>query len=215
MPPRWPITVHSSTLRTTWMPCRRSQVRSSKPLALPRGSRTTASRLTRAPCGGARPSGSSSCTGSSTRRVPKRFTRAKTRCSNIPTRGSAVTTAETRAARSDVRAERTAVERIEPRAAPPPACGRHEERPEGERRRPGRRREHEQPRERKPPARSHLEPHEIGEAEPGHRGGSDDVCREHVLHGTTSPCNSEIRAGPMPGIASSPSTEVNPPCCCR
>ena len=46
MPPRCPVAVQASTLRTTWMPCRRSQVRSSKPLDGPRGRRTTASRLT-------------------------------------------------------------------------------------------------------------------------------------------------------------------------
>ena len=61
-PPRFPTTCHSSTWRTTCTPCRRSQVRSSKPRFGPRGALTTARRLRRAPCGGARPSGSSSST---------------------------------------------------------------------------------------------------------------------------------------------------------
>ena len=189
------------------MPCRRSQVRSSKPFDGPRGSRTTASRLTRAPWGGARPSGSSSWTSSSTRRVPKRLTRAKMRCWNIPTRGSAVTTADTRAARSTSASSglrSSASSRALPHHQPAAAT---RSAPTASVRRARRRREDEQPRGTSHQLAPALEAHEIGQTEPGHRSRGDDVGRKHSSHGTTSPCSSEIRAGPMPGIASSPSTE--------
>ena len=76
-PPRRPAALQSSTRKTTCTPCRRSQVRSSKPFAGSRGSRTSASTSMSAPCGGARPSGNSSWTRSSTGAPSKRADAAR------------------------------------------------------------------------------------------------------------------------------------------
>src|SRR5579884_45297 len=81
------------------MPCRRSQVRSSKPFDGPRGARTTASTLSSAPWGGERPSGSWSWARSPPTSAPSNMrTRAGTRCANMPRRASAVTSTRARPA---------------------------------------------------------------------------------------------------------------------
>ena len=66
----------------------------------PGGRRTTARTLTRAPCGGARPSGKSSSTRSSSGLPSNRRARPGSRCPNSPTRGSPVTSTSARAERS-------------------------------------------------------------------------------------------------------------------
>ena len=95
-PPRRPTTSHLDPCRTTATPRRRSQARSSKPSPVERGSsiRPVSSRI--APCGGARPRGSRSRTGSSTVRRPKRFTSAGIRSAKAPLRTGPVTTTAAR-----------------------------------------------------------------------------------------------------------------------
>ena len=73
------------------MPCRRSHLASSKPCDGPGGARSLPRSLSRAPCGGERPSGSSSRAGSSTPSVPQRSTSAFIRWSNVPGRGGSST----------------------------------------------------------------------------------------------------------------------------
>ena len=77
--------------RTAWMPCRRSHFASSKPFDGPGGAFSSPSSLSRAPCGGERPSGSWSRTGSWTRSVPQRSTSAFIRWSKLPARGGSST----------------------------------------------------------------------------------------------------------------------------
>ena len=61
-----------------------------------------------------------------------------------------------------------------------------------------------------------VDTHRVAQREPESTGRDDHVRRQHARpHGTTSPCRSASRAGPMPGIASSSSTEWNAPCCVR
>src|SRR5438552_11595753 len=73
------------------MPCLRSHLASSNPFDGPGGAFSSPMSLSRAPCGGDRPSGSSSRTGSCTRRFPQRSTSAFVRWSNVPSRGGSST----------------------------------------------------------------------------------------------------------------------------
>src|SRR5581483_11248063 len=102
---------------------------------------------------------------------------------------------------ADLGAERAAVERVEAGAPPPPPdggeAGGGEDEPHGRGGARGR-----AGRERKPEA-------EAGRGEGGRRDGPAEA------HGTTSPRRFSIRAGPIPGIASSSSTERKGPCAWR
>src|SRR5262245_12439298 len=123
---------------------------------------------------------------------------------------------ERAAGASDLRPQRALIECVEPYAPPPPA-GQREHDPCGHE---PRRRRHQQrdPNDRGESRRELHRPAETEElrhGEPGERRPEQEVCREDTPHGTTSRRRSARRAGPMPGIASSSSTEVNPPCCAR
>ena len=118
----------------------------------------------------------------------------------------------------DVRRQRTAVERVErvePEAAPPPAGAGREQRDPGEAR-PGR----------ADPEGSHdaerNEEQKRMQARQVRRSEADAERRRTEMrrgephgHGTTRPRRFSIRAGPIPGIASSSSTDLNGPCACR
>ena len=130
-------------------------------------------------------------------------------------RARPVTTDDEPPGAADVGAQGAAVERVEPRASPPPREHEHEHAAAGSgRRAAGRRarraaaaaRADERGRRRRCGAR-------VREREPGDGRADDDVRGQQPAHGTTSPFRSAIRAGPMPGIASSASTDVNGPCC--
>ena len=114
----------------------------------------------------------------------------------------------------DARRERTAVQRLEPGPTPPPAdeqksehnapqaplaeCGR-------DKRRCGK---HEQQR---------TAAHRVRERKT-HADSEGDRVRGTVCecgHGATSSFSCSSRAGPIPGTASSSSTDPNAPCCCR
>ena len=194
-------------------PAGAASVRSSKPFCRPRGARTTASALMMAPCGGARPSGRSSSTRSSTAPPSKLRTRAGRRCANIPTRGSPVTTATTRP-RPDVRGRarsgraRRAARYPTPTPARATSTSAASEQPAEQRTAASR--------QQRPPVRQRARVRAaFDSAEPDDRGADHYVRGQEPLHGTTSPFRSAIRAGPIPGIASSASTDVNGPCCCR
>ena len=196
------------------MPCRRSQVRSSKPCSEPRGNRTTASSLT---------------TGALRRRTAERQLELH----------RLVDTAGAKAADSredallehadswlgsdhrghargtiDLGRERASVERREASAAPPPPCTADEQRADHEHSGARSRSEDQKACEQYRPRCRGLDANQIREAQAAHRPSRNDVRGKH-FHGTTSPCNSARRAGPMPGMASSPSTELNAPCCWR
>src|SRR5262249_10873843 len=107
-----------------------------------------------------------------------------------------------------------AVEVVEARASPAPADEGHDNRHAHDRahdsrgddgRRDGRAGE----------ADDRAEPGEIGrgKAEAGARG--EAVARVEASHGATRSRRVSIRAGPIPGTASSSSTEVNAPCFVR
>ena len=115
---------------------------------------------------------------------------------------------------ADIGAQHASVECVEPRAPPAPAG---QECESGKwRASPGRRTNRREGGDRDGEQRSRKpEPEGVGQGKPRHRGAHEQVCGQQPAHGTTSPCRSAIRAGPMPGIASSPSTDVNGPCCCR
>ena len=97
-PPRRPTMRQRSACTITCTPWRRSQVRSSKPFCGPRGRRISPTRSRTAPCGGDRPAGSLSRTGSRTDSSPKRRIRAGTRRSKGERRAGPVTTTRARSA---------------------------------------------------------------------------------------------------------------------
>ena len=121
IPPRRPTRRASSPRSTTWMPCRASHARSSKPVSGPRGATGCARSSRIAPCGGARSRGSSSRTRSLSSSSPKRSTCAGKRSANGVRRTGPVTT--TRAsARSPIRSARklrsSALSRSVPQQSP-------------------------------------------------------------------------------------------------
>ena len=94
MPPRRPTTVHWPPRRMTCTPRRASQPRSSKSPAsrAARGASARTRSVRMAPCGGERPTGSSSRTRSCSARSPNRRTSAGTRIANSECRAGPVTT---------------------------------------------------------------------------------------------------------------------------
>ena len=112
-------------------------------------------------------------------------------------------------------AERAAVERVEAHAPPPPAgAGREERNPDEARAgRSDAERSHdaEGDEEQK---RMHAREVRRSEAEAERRRTEMRRGEPHG-HGTTRPRRFSIRAGPIPGIASSSSTDLNGPCACR
>ena len=134
-------------------------------------------------------------------------TRAKIALVELPTRGSAVTTAVTRRGAVDLRPEQTAVERVEP-VLPHHQPRARQERGDASRPRAVRPRARGGAASDEPTSRARSRRADR-QTQPGRRSRSDDVGGQQPAHGTTSPCRSAIRAGPMPGIASSPSTERN------
>src|SRR5262249_52051429 len=115
---------------------------------------------------------------------------------------------------TDERAQRAAVERVETGASPPPAECRGEHRDSGEPALRAREGECGDEPERGENGQT-AHPLEIRRSEPEAERGDADVRRSDTIgHGTTRPRRFSIRAGPMPGIASSSSTEVNGPCAC-
>ena len=92
IPPRLPTIRQSPPCSTTWTPRRASQPRSSKPSSAPRGAPTVTRRARMAPCGGERPTGSSSRTRSRSVRESNRRTSAGTRIANGVFRAGPVTT---------------------------------------------------------------------------------------------------------------------------
>ena len=117
MPPRRPTIRQSRPCRTTWTPRRASQPRSSKPSSGPRGAAMVARSSSTAPCGGERPSGSSSSTRSRSRRSSKRRTSAGSRSANVDRRTGPVTTAVT-AAERPISGRSTLASRASSRALP-------------------------------------------------------------------------------------------------
>ena len=97
-PPRRPTMRHRSARTITCTPWRRSQVRSSKPFCGPRGRRISPTRSRSAPCGGDRPAGSRSRTGSRIDSSPKRRIWPGTRRSKGERRAGPVTTTSARSA---------------------------------------------------------------------------------------------------------------------
>ena len=61
-----------------------------------------------------------------------------------------------------------------------------------------------------------MDPRDVREREAEAERSREEVSRRaRPDHGRTSPRRSSIRAGPIPGIASSWSTDVNGPCSAR
>ena len=92
IPPRLPTIRQSPPCSTTWTPRRASQPRSSKPFSAPRGAPIVTRRTRMAPCGGERPTGSSSRTRSRSARASNRRASAGTRIANGVFRAGPVTT---------------------------------------------------------------------------------------------------------------------------
>src|SRR5471032_160041 len=116
----------------------------------------------------------------------------------------------------DLGAERAAVELRQADAAPPPPHPRRQQRDVREscgRRR--RERDRERAGSEKCDGHAGSGTGQVGAGKPDHERRSEHVSRQDARHGTTSGRRSASRAGPMPGIASSPSTEVKGPCACR
>ena len=181
------------------------------------GSVTSTGSRSTDPWGGERPTGSWSRTGSRTSRPAKRSTRAGRRIAYCVRRAGPVTTTRATAARpiSAVSGLRSIASiRSEPHHQPPSAspsassanrargaCRRHDG-GEDRQRRDGER-----------PA-----PVSIGGRDPRAEARQQQVGnveREPPDHGTTSSRSSSIVAGPIPGTASSSSTERNAPCAVR
>ena len=125
-----------------------------------------------------------------------------------------MTTTTKRPARPTSAREHAAVERVEPRAPPPPREHEHEH--------AGRRRAASRGRDAERATAAAAAPSNAGHgpmraafesARPATRGADHDVSGQSRAHGTASPFRSAMRAGPIPGIASSASTDVNGPCC--
>ncbi len=97
-PPRRPTMRQRDAWTTTWTPWRRSHVRSSKPSLGPRGRRISPVSSRSAPCGGERPTGSRSRTGSRIASSPNRRIWAGTRRSYRERRAGPVTATRARSA---------------------------------------------------------------------------------------------------------------------
>ena len=217
-PPRWPTRCHSSTWSDD-VDCpagAASAARRTRSTA-PRGARMTASALMIAPCGGARPSGRSSCDPLVERRPSKRFARGRLPLRRRARRGLAGRDGLEAARAADLgpagrcgRARRAAT-------LPQPHPSTSASRPAATQRRlpPD---ESATTAAAEPPSecRCDSEPNRVRRsARPSDGAADDDVRGQDPAHGTASPFRSAIRAGPMPGIASSASTEVNGPCSWR
>ena len=196
------------------MPWRRSQSRSSKPCEGPRGARTTASALMIAPCGGARPSGRSSCDrlvdGSPSKRPrlgsDSLLERSDARLAGDDDEEASGSADLARGARCDRahRAARCPTPSASTRTTAPAAAGAGRSTHRDDECDGGRERERD----------AWPDPHDVREREARDSRSCDDVRRQDPTHGTTSPLRSAMRAGPIPGIASSASTDVNGPCSC-
>ena len=120
-PPRRPTIRHRSARTTTCTPWRRSHVRSSKPFFGPRGSLISAIRSRIAPCGGERPGGRRSSTGSRISSRPEAPHLPRHAHVELRTPCRARHGDECSLRRPDAGQESAPVERVEPRASPPPA----------------------------------------------------------------------------------------------
>ena len=210
MPPRRPITCHSSTWRTTWTPRRRSHVRSSKPLLGPRGAFDDGKRAQH--CTLRRRSAArelqQGCLVHGAARIPPDRRRNAKGEAATPRRPGHDHARATRLA--DVPRQCAAVEDVEASTAPPEpqheqdGCGRPGPRRDDDRRCDGE------------GHGDHSDPHAVGRREPKAEGAAADLwCATAPSHSATRLRRSASRAGPMPDTASSSSTEPNPPCCWR
>ena len=218
IPPRRPTCRQLDAFRTTWMPWRASQPRSSNPSSGPRGSsmRTVASRI--APRGGERPTGRMRRTRSCT--CARRNVRviAMTRVDHGDGRaGATVTSSATPASpRSAARTlSRSASIRSDPHASPRAARAT----PTATRRAPlaQHQRTHDC-RQRNRAGHRHRNGGPDREREPDARRTDEErgpVELDDPPHGVTSSRSCSIRVGPMPGTASRSSTEANGPCSVR
>ena len=217
-PPRRPTMRQRSALTTTCTPWRRSHVRSSKPFCGPRGRRISPTRSRIAPCGGDRPAGSLSSTGSRIDSSPKRRIWAGTRRSNGERRAGPVTTTIARSAvptSSESGLRSSASSRALPHHQPAsasaiPRAGNRHAGGNDDRART------------LPPTAMQRHGHgrvppEIGRGEPEAERRREQVRprAEQPLQGAATSRSCSIRAGPIPGIASSSSSELNAPCFCR
>ena len=140
--------------------------------------------------------------------------RAIWRRSNAPARASAVVTASEPPGGPDPRRQNASVEQVEPvlphHQAPASVNAARSATA------PSRRREHRRTEDASNGDQGRVvHANRVARREPNRAGGNDRVCRQDGLHGTTSPRRSAMRAGPMPGIASSWSTEWTDPRCVR
>ena len=118
----------------------------------------------------------------------------------------------------ETRRQRAAIESIETRTAPPPARKRERNRQQTEPASSTRggpsaaeQRGHDQ-------SKRGLCAHHVRGCEPqAERAGKQPrhLTEDQVGHGATNPRSCSSRAGPIPAIASSSSTEPKAPCCCR
>ena len=116
----------------------------------------------------------------------------------------------------DLRAERTAVERVETLARPPPAEGDEQHRGTDEPRRRRARGHDGEPRDGRAREPERVDPRDVGRGQAeAERAGERVGWGARPDHGTTWPRRLSIRVGPMPEIASSWSTDVNGPCSVR
>ena len=120
---------------------------------------------------------------------------------------------------ADLRGEHAAVERVETHASPPQP-GEQQERARGTRsapararRRGGRDREHGHERDQRSPTRTRFASGEAARRASRRAGAGEQ--RSERAHGAATSRSCSRRAGPIPGTASSSSTEVNAPCSSR
>ncbi len=117
---------------------------------------------------------------------------------------------------ADVGRERADVECVEPGARPPPSERDEDESGAGEAQRRRFDRGEGRCREQRAAQRDGVHAADVRKRQPEAERRRQNVCgHPHPGHGTTSPRRLSMRAGPIPGIASSSSTEVNGPCACR
>ena len=170
-----------------------------------------------APCGGARPSGSSRRAGSSNSARSKRLTRTGTRTANFPARAGPVTSTWASPA-SPMRAASalwsSSFSRIEPHHTPTSASPSASA---ASRRAPARNGAHRTASAATtaaaPPTRTTSARPRPTQSEPGEQVRGPDRLRAH--HRSTNSFSCSRRAGPIPGTASSSSTDWNAPCSVR
>ena len=217
IPPRLPTIRQSPPCSTTWTPRRASQPRSSKPSSAPRGAPIVTRKTRMAPCGGERPTGSSSRTRSRSVRESNSRTSAGTRSAKGVFRTGPVTTVVASPERP-ISGASTLRSRASSRTLPHHQPTRTSASAQAGRRISGR--------HRSDAADDHDDrdddrrrPHGIGERDPD-AGGEDEKRRPAALddardHGETRSRSCSTRAGPIPGIASRSSTERKPPWAAR